>query len=185
MRNFIRRLSWHIKHEIVAFGWPGMLAIGLLVLCGALHFLMLQPAQNHIAALQQDIANLQNQTKNQPFPKAKELNQVEQLAEFYRFFPPEKATSESMAKLYNVAAQQNLNLDQGEYSLVHEKSGKLIRYDIVLPLKASYVQIRKFIAQALQAIPSLSLNSISFNRQKIDETMVDAQLKFSLYLGEN
>jgi hypothetical protein len=111
------------------------------------------------------------------------LNPADQLAAYYRFFPKQDTAPDWMGKLYASAAQQGLNLEQGEYRLTHDRDAKMTRYDIVLPVKGGYLQLRKFIAQALADVPTLSLDSISFGRQKVGDIAVDAQLKFTLYLG--
>lgn len=89
-----------------------------------------------------------------------------------------------MSKLYNAATQQNLTLEQGEYRLLPERDSKLMRYDVTLPVKGGYLHIRKFLAQSLIEMPALALESVSFSRQKADESMVNAQLQFTLYLRQ-
>lgn len=181
----VRQLFWNVKKYASAFGLPGAAAMLLFALCAAFGFFTLKPLQAHIVALRTEAKYLRAQsagTRSQP--EQKTLNPAEQLAEFYRFFPRQESASDWMATLYNAAAQQNLNLDQGEYRLAHDRDGKLTRYDIVLPVKGGYVQLRKFIAQALAEVPSLSLDGIAFNRQKIGDAAVDAQLRFTLYLGD-
>lgn len=89
-----------------------------------------------------------------------------------------------MSKLYNAATQQNLALEQGEYRLAPERDSKLTRYDVTLPVKGGYLQIRKFLAQSLTEMPALALESVSFSRQRADESMVNAQLQFTLYLRQ-
>jgi hypothetical protein len=113
---------------------------------------------------------------------SKTLNPADQLAEFYRFFPNEDTAADWMRKLYAAAALQGVDLEQGDYQLVHDPDGKITRYDIVLPVRGGYLQIRKFIAQALMDVPALSLDSITFSRQKIGDAAIDAQLRFTLYL---
>lgn len=88
-----------------------------------------------------------------------------------------------MEKIYAAAAKFNLNLDQGDYQLVQERDLKLARYEMVLPVRGDYVQIRKFVALALSEVPTLALDGISLTRQNITDPTVDAQLRMTLYLG--
>lgn len=131
--------------------------------------------------LQKEAASLQLQSKLR-LNVQERLNPVDQLGQFYGFFPEQSAIAEKMAKLYEAAAQQNLNLEQGEYRLVSVRDSKLVRYDIVLPIKGGYLQLRKFVAQVLTDVPNLSLDAITFNRQKIEDSSIDAQLNMTIYL---
>lgn len=179
-----RRALWNTKQGIIAVGWAGFSAALLFALCTTSVYFVLSPIQQQTAALRQEASQLGTQTKAK-FPSTeKPLNPAEQLDAFYRFFPRQDTVSDWMAKLYDAAAQQNLALENGEYRLAHDRDGKLSRYDIVLPVKGSYLQVRKFIAQALADVPSLALDGITFSRQKIDDAFVDAQIRFTLYLGE-
>ena len=178
-----RRCLWHAKHFISAIGWPGVAALALFAFSTAFVVFAIHPLQAKIDVMQRDAKNLRMQSKTTP-SEQKTLNPAEQLAQFYRFFPKQETASDWMAKLYNAAAQQNLNLEQGDYRLVHDRDGKLTHYDIDLPVKGGYVQVRKFVAQALADVPNLALHSITFSKQKIGDVAVDAQLKFTLYLSE-
>jgi hypothetical protein len=173
---------WHIRRYSQAFGWPGAAAILLSVLCACFVFFIQKPLQERVATLKQESAMLRVLSKSKPSDQ-KILNPADQLVEFYRFFPKQDTVSDWMEKLYAAAMQQGLNIVQGEYRLAHDRDGKNTRYDIVLPIKGGYVQLRKFIAQTLVDVPTLSLDGISFARQKIGDQTVDAQLRFTLYLG--
>ena len=106
------------------------------------------------------------------------------LVELVHIFPDSNNSKLAMSRLYQAAEKQQLVLYQGEYHLLHDKRGGPAMYEIELPVKASYTQLRHFIAQALSDIPSLALDDVSFKRQKIDDPMLDAQLKFTLYLRD-
>jgi len=179
----MRQLFWYTRHYVGALGWPGAVAMLLFVMSAAICFFLVKPVQDRVVALQREAKNLRLPLQATS-PKQKTLNPAEQLAEFYRFFPRQDSASDGMAMLYNAAAEQNLILEQGEYRLMHDRDDKLTRYEVVLPVKGGYVQLRKFIAQALADVPSLSLDGITFSRQKIGDAVVDAQLRFTLYLGE-
>jgi hypothetical protein len=179
-----RRFLWHAQHLPRVIGWPFIAASILLALCGTFYYVVLAPMHLRISTLQQQADTLRTQIKVKQPSEQKRLTPADQLAAFYQFFPKQEALPDSMAKLYNAAAQQNLTLEQGDYRLAHDRDSKLARYDITLPIKGGYVQVRKFIAQAMTDVPSLSLDGISFSRQKVGDTKVDAQLRFTLYLGE-
>ena len=57
-----------------------------------------------------------------------------------------------------------------------------MRYQIVLPVKGSYLQVRRFLAQAMRDTPGLALEGISFQRQEGDAPVLEAQLRLTVYL---
>jgi len=66
-----------------------------------------------------------------------------------------------------------------------DKTGKLARYQVTLPVKGSYVQIRQFVDQALIDVPVAALDDINFKREAIGATQLEARIKFTLYVGAN
>jgi len=57
-----------------------------------------------------------------------------------------------------------------------------MQYQIKLPLTGSYIQIRRFINQVLNAMPSIALSDISIKREDISSEVIDARIQFTLYL---
>jgi len=89
-----------------------------------------------------------------------------------------------LASLFRIAAKTGLVLRQGEYKRGVERDAKLYTYQIDLPVKGTYAQVWQFALQALRAIPWASLDDISFRRDSIGETGVEARLRFTLYLQD-
>jgi hypothetical protein len=77
-------------------------------------------------------------------------------------------------------------MKSAEYRM--QRSGSRIeRYEITLPLNAGYAQIRTFMDRALQEIPALSLDQVSFKRNHGGEQTVRADLRMTLHVlaGQN
>lgn len=56
-----------------------------------------------------------------------------------------------------------------------------MRYRITLPVRTSYTQIRYFVSFILKEIPTVSIDGLRFERKKISETQLDAQIRLTLY----
>ena len=151
--------------------------------CAFFQYLIVAPLQARVQALQYKTAIQSRESKTRSI-QVTESSPSSNLAQFYRSFPEQESLTDAMSKLYNAATQQNLTLEQGEYRLLPERDSKLMRYDVTLPVKGGYLHIRKFLAQSLIEMPALALESVSFSRQKADESMVNAQLQFTLYLRQ-
>lgn len=178
------RFRWHLKAGIAYLGWPGMAGLGLLALALAAWLGVLQPAQDRLTNLRTQISSLRAQiAKNQAMQKVVHTPE-DDLLSFYRLFPEHVSTPDILEKLYAAAADAGIALDQGEYRPETGKGDKLDRYQITLPVAGSYPQIRKFIARLLVDLPAISLDGISFQRQKIGDPQVESQIKLTLYLGD-
>lgn len=92
------------------------------------------------------------------------------------------AAAAALRRLFEAADKAGLELPQGEYRLTEVKDAHLRRYQLSLPVAGSYPEIRKFVAQALNADPALALTSIQLRRERIESTDVDVLLNFTLYL---
>lgn len=112
-------------------------------------------------------------------------NPTAKLAQFHAFFPGQDAGPDLIAKLYAAAAKQNLLLEQANYRLIPAEGPELLsRYEIVLPVKGTYVPLRRFIAQALVDVPNMSLDRIIVGRKNANDATLEAELSFTLYLGK-
>lgn len=184
--SILPRLAWHARAARRAVGLPG--AVGAAILLASLLFYAaaVLPVAAESASLAREVTALETARQAAPADGAREKpsDPVRQLAEFYRFFPKSSQAPDDLAKLHALAASHQVQLDQGTYRLLRDRAGKLSMYEIALPVKGDYPQLRKFMSQALAEIPYLSLDSVSFQRQKAGDTMLESQMKFTLFLVE-
>jgi hypothetical protein len=71
-----------------------------------------------------------------------------------------------------------------EYRMVREKDLKLARYEMMVPVRGNYSQLRGFIADALHAVPAMALVDVAIRREGVHAELLEANIKFNLYLGE-
>jgi hypothetical protein len=168
-----------LRHTRVA-GWWSSIVTGVGILLLLLLLFALKSIDAHVAALRQNLhaitpSALQNYNFN-ALPTG-------QLEKFHHFFSIQGSAQNALLQLFAIAAAQKLSLDQADYQFVRDRELKLARYNITLPVKGSYSQVRAFVAQALNDVPNLALENIAFNRQKIEDASIEAQLHFTLYLS--
>lgn len=175
-----RRIAYRLKR----LGWPGNLGLALLIAASVYAAVVFPAADRQAARIdQQLLAARAKQHAAETNPDAlRPKTPAEQLTDFYQVFPPGTTVPDWLGQIYAMADAQKLALDIGEYSLTRAPSGRLDRFRIVLPVKGSYPQIRKFIAAALSTAPALALDGIYLKRDKVEESAVDARIVFLLYL---
>jgi hypothetical protein len=165
------------------------LIVSLVFIIGAalLHFYRTEPMQAQAAQLRQEIAAARNNAVGMglnPLPNDIPAEETH-LTRFYRHFPLRENAQASLAVIFSAAEAQGLLLAEGSYQMIPVKDLKLFAYQISLPLKGSYKQIRKYVAQVLKAMPAASLDELSFSREAITHEQVDAKIRLTLYLKSN
>ncbi|MDE2389767.1 MAG: hypothetical protein KGN35_11950, partial [Betaproteobacteria bacterium] len=71
-----------------------------------------------------------------------------------------------------------------EYRLVNENDARLARYEMILPVKGRYPQIRAFMAAALEAVPAMAISAIALKRENIASDRLEVRLEINLYLNK-
>lgn len=161
--------------------WPGVLGIAFIALSFIIWFSWVRPQSIALQNLERENATLKTRIAQIAKAGIPEQGSQSELERFYSFFSATPVTT-WLEKLYAAAAAEKLQLDQGEYRLLNDKNGKLLRYQITLPVTGNYVQIRQFIGRALVDVPVASLDDINFKRENISATQLQARIKFTLFL---
>lgn len=109
---------------------------------------------------------------------------AERLASFHAALGAQRDVEPGMKTLFRLAAKTGLVLRQGEYKRAYDRNAKLHTYQVNLPVKGSYAQVWQFAFDALLALPYASLDDVSFRRDTIGETAVEARLRLTFYLQD-
>ena len=172
------------RRALAVLGWTGALGLALLIGAAAVYLTVVQDRTARLAELKRESASLKSRIELAARSGIPETGSREELHKFYGFFSGTTLT-EWLNKMYAAAAAQKLVLEQGEYRLSLDKTGKLARYQITLPVKGSYLQIRQFVDQSLIDVPVAELDDINFKREAIGAAQLEARIKFTLYVGAN
>lgn len=169
------RLAWvaarHGPRVVVA------LALLLLGAAGALHALVLPELERRAAATAADA----DRHAIRVLPVDPAVDAGRELQAFYRHVEG-GSLPDQLARLHVVARSTGITLRQGEYRLLRDGDTRLRRYQILLPVHGSYPGLRQFVSATLRTLPNAALEQVSFERRRIEETEVDAQLRLTLYL---
>jgi hypothetical protein len=97
--------------------------------------------------------------------------------------PLSPAAEAALRQLFQAAEDEGLNLDQGDYKFIDDSGTGHRRYQLTLPVIGPYPAIRAFLARSLNDDHALALNAVELRREVIEDTDLDAVLRFTLYLG--
>jgi hypothetical protein len=163
--------------------WPGIAGAALIAAWIAFYVSVIEPAQLRLAEDEQNAVSIQERVKRAAGGIGlDERPPAEQLAEFYRIFPNDKNLLPWLEKIFVLAEQQGIHLNQGEYKVKRERIGRLMRFQVTLPVKTGYPQIRRYLSSLRAEIPIIAMEHLQFERQKVNDRDVDAKLMLALYL---
>jgi Tfp pilus assembly protein PilO len=180
-----RAYRW-LRWRGLRLGWPGALGLGLLAGCLAAYFVLVQPAQQRLqqarlaaSSLQERIARAGDDAKNKP------QSLQDQLDAFYRIFPNERQAADWVGKIAVIAQRDGLSLHQAEYRATPDKTGKLARLQMSLPLKGDYQIVRRFLSDLRAEVPIVAVEQVQLERQKVGDASVDARVRLVIFLGRS
>jgi hypothetical protein len=157
-----------------------LLAISVSLWLGAI-----LPLQHRITALSEQEDNTVSLLPQPPPDQATiAKDRKDRLAKFYREFPSLRGYAPRLAHLYNAAQREGLVLSDGSYHAVGNSQGRLTRYEITLPIKGNYVQVRHFLRRVLNEFPTMALNRLTLQRASIGVSQVEAEIQLVWYLED-
>lgn len=106
-----------------------------------------------------------------------------QFAGFQAFFQ-DKSLEAQLRELHDAGAIAGVALKRVEYRMLEDRRASLRQYQIVMPVTSGYPAIRKFVSIALAKVPAMSLDHIAFQRKRIGDGTVEAELRFTLFLAD-
>ena len=178
--NDLRFASYRLRTAVERLGRVGGLGIALLFGCAVFFVTAVRPVEDEFAGLQeQRVAEELAQRTGRPV-----LDDAAQLAQFVAFFPDADSTAEWLARLYAAAEQERLVLAQGTYKRRGDSELGLIAYQVTLPVRGTYGEVRRFIAQVLADVPAAALESVQFQRERSADGAIDARIVLVLHLRE-
>lgn len=183
LRSRLLQLRW----EATRLGTIGKIGLGLFVMGIVLLIAAVLPQETTLQTLKERAETLQTQSlvpsqgASRPSQKIGD-NQALQI--FYEFFPQIDSTPFWVRELARIAKKQRVEINSSDYRLVQEKGERLARYEMILPVRGSYPQIRAFIADALQAVPAIAVTGMVIKRENITTEQLDVRLEINLYLDE-
>jgi len=173
---------WRARYWLEGIGWPGVAGLALFALSIAVAATAISVRLAEFNAVRAESEGRQERAAGDAQSRA-QPSRDEQLLKFYGHFPALSTLPDWLERVYGAAEKNGVALETGEYRLVQEKNWKLTRYQLTLPVKGSYQQIRGFIAQVLTEVPASAIEEIGFRRDTVGSDRIDARLRLTLYLG--
>jgi len=183
MATALTRARWQGAQWLRGIGLPGWVGLALGLLCVVSVWALIEPMHTEAQQLdvESDLLTQRAAARTASTPES-DASPQQQLALFEQRFAGERTIAPSLARLQAAAQRRGFMLDQAEFKLASEPAEPLARYSILLPIKADYRALRRFSHDALREMPGLALDEVSLRRSDPKSPLLDAQLRFVLFL---
>ena len=184
----VNQLMPQLRWQVGRLGILGKIGIGLLGVAGIYFFSAVVPQQAALQQLKERADSLQIQAQSKSSSNdadaGKKMTGDQALQAFYDFFPMIDSSPFWIRELVRIAKKQNVELSSSEYRLINEQDARLARYEMVLPIKGNYAQIRAFIADALETVPAMAISAIAIKREAVTSDRLELRLEINLFLNK-
>ncbi|QOJ21010.1 MAG: hypothetical protein HRU77_10075 [Gammaproteobacteria bacterium] len=188
LQTQLDRWMLQLRWQAGRLGVIGKTGLGFIVVTTIYFFSALLPQQSDLQKLKERAETLQMQEQakqNQgEMESGKKLSGDQALQVFYDFFPRIDSSPFWIRELVQLAKKHDVELNSSEYRLVNENDARLARYEMILPVKGRYPQIRAFMAAALETVPAMAISAIALKRENITSDRLEVRLEINLYLNK-
>ena len=170
----------YLLYKLQQLGWQGILGASLILASILILFFVSLPKAQELQALQLKQAEQNLSAKQNIKLDVVDANfNVEQ--QFYALLPNKSQANSKITAILHAASANGLTTDKIDYAQ-STSATSIVQYHVNLPAQGSYKQIRQFINQALNTLPSLALDEVSLRRDDITSEVLDARIQFTLYV---
>jgi Tfp pilus assembly protein PilO len=166
-----------MKKIIDRIGIAGVAAIGLLAAAVFFSNTMVKPLQEKNLSL--------TEAANRSGRKADSAQSAEKVAAVYEYLRKEEAVTDWLAKLHGIGTATGVQLKSATYR-TQPAEGRIVRYEIVLPVSGSYGQIRDFLKRAVAEIPVMSIDQVTLKKEDkkgaTPQAALQAEMRLTLHL---
>jgi hypothetical protein len=168
-----------LQRAVEQLGLAGVIGVGLLLFAAMYALNATMPAIDRVATLERELASASG-SGAEPAQRAGGIDG--ELASFYGFFQPANSVSEVLAQVSAAAARSGVAFESAEYRLVRDAGVRLARYELTLPLRGTYAQVRSFVGTLLDELPQAALEDVAVKRDSVSSPGLEARLRLSIYM---
>jgi len=163
-----------------ALAWAACLLAGIWA---AAHFFLVRPLEFESAQRASALQQAERIARKQAAPVSHPVSLVEQrMSAFEETLCDSERINALVGTLFEHALKHKLVLAQAEYKLEHDKAGAFDVYQILLPARGGYPQLRAFVDAALADLRCAAIEDMDFKREGIGAAQIEARMKLVFFL---
>lgn len=180
----MKNASYEFTQKLKRIGWrevTGLLLVGSAIVLTAM---VTRPLAGEVDELRSRLVELETRRLSGDIEsEQRSRTRSERVADFYASFPQWQSSSQWIGEINAAATRQGVQLTAGEYQVQRRVNHQLVGYQITLPVRASYLQVRAFLADVLENVPPVAIDEVRFSREEVDERSLDVRIRLTLYVG--
>jgi len=173
----------YTRYYLSLLGWAGWVGFSLMVVAALWQVIAVHNLDLRLAELKQKRIALE--TLIAQGAAARVGSSEERLNDFYAFLPGNTAPAMAIEQIHAAAQERGVLLATGEYKALRDNSvgagPKVLRYQMVYPLKGTYTQVRAWLGDVMNGLPGLALDDINFRREGVGSEMLEARVRLTLF----
>jgi len=180
-RHSISVLRAHAEIALWKHGWvlaaapvAALLAIGLHIGCVA-------PTRAALEATRAEAAR-ESRAASTLARQAPPLAEKEQLSRLQGVLRGPSSATELVKRMAALAQAEQIALQQSDYQQQFHPATQVTQMQINQPVKASYVQLRRYVEAVLREMPNASLDQISARRENVGQAQLEVRLRWSFWI---
>jgi Tfp pilus assembly protein PilO len=162
-----------MKRILDRIGFAGVAAIGLLAAALLFSNFMVKPLQEKNLSL--------TEAASRSGRKADSAQSGAKVAAVYEYLRKEEDTTDWLAKLHGIGTATGVQLRSASYR-TQPTDGRIVRYEIVLPVSGSYGQIRDFLKRSVAEIPVMSIDQVTLKKEERKSGALQAEMRLTLHM---
>jgi hypothetical protein len=170
-------LHWELLRLQRRWGWPlwvGFAMVALASWCGYQAWMLGEAAEQAVA--------FERVVPERERPRPRKPVSESDLLSYYEALPTEDERFALVKRLLLAAQAEDLLPQQVDYKLEAEAMTKVVRYQLVLPLKGDFSRIQAFLVEVLNENRSVAIDSLSIERESVERGDLEARVQFSIFM---
>jgi hypothetical protein len=176
MQMILDQFKWQVYRSLERLGALGNAAL-LLALAAVLAYLFLA------RPLAAKLAEAEMPAMSKQATIAANSN-ADKLPQFLASLPPVAQRASATKTLIDIAATENLLLDEVTYKTITLPNDAVNHYHVEFSLFASYPEIQHFLSTLLNKMPFVSIESLTFNRESAQDEIVEARIHLVFHFNQ-
>lgn len=169
------KLQWFFTRIAEKVGLIAGLAWLLLIAIALYSFYIFLPVQQKLNLLEQQLEDI-------PVAEHVVYAYISPSEDFFSKIPHLDSVALSIKTIFKAAKKQNITINEVAYKDEQRLGESLVRYSMSFSIAASYPETKMFVTNALAALPYLSLEQLTFERDDLGSNNVMSHIRFTLYL---
>jgi hypothetical protein len=171
-------LSGAVRGWRARLGREGAAAMLLALAAAGLVPLSILPSMKAIEAARQQLRTARPVVRMPAAPRPGDALATLQVA-----LDSERRFPDRLAALIQHAADQGLQINDGAYAVTREAHGRIVCYQVNLPLRGNYPQLRRFVDAVLRDERAVALQDVQFKRAKVGDPLLEAAIRLDYFMG--